>query len=36
MENVKKNTGDVNAGLITFAVLHLTFYINPVNSLHAL
>ena len=27
---------NVDAGLITYAILRLTFYINPVNSLHAL
>jgi len=36
MENVKGKMEDVSAGLITFAILHLTFYINPVNSLYAL
>lgn len=36
MENVKRNMEDVHASLITFAILHPRFYINPVNSLHAL
>ena len=36
MKNVKGKIADVNVGLITFSILPLPFYINQVNSLHAL